>query len=75
VVVSDGRGGTVEAHSSTRGVVRDKLQGRRWDFIPKVIVDRVTSVYSGLELHTFAHFVGRAFHYQVSRLNRPCDSD
>ena len=32
MVVSDGRGGTVEAHSSKRGVVRDTLQGRRWDY-------------------------------------------
>ncbi len=30
-VFSDGGGGTVEAHSTNRGVVRDTLSGRRWD--------------------------------------------
>lgn len=32
IVLSDGRGGSVEAHSSARGVVSDTLSGRRWDF-------------------------------------------
>lgn len=32
IVLSDGRGGTVEAHSRARGVVADTLSGRRWDF-------------------------------------------
>ena len=31
VVLSDGMGGTVEAHSSADGVVQLKLAGRRWD--------------------------------------------
>lgn len=31
IVVSDGRGGTVEAHSSKRGVIRARLNKRRWD--------------------------------------------
>jgi N-acetylmuramoyl-L-alanine amidase len=31
IVISDGRGGTVEAQSSRTGVIRDKLDGRRWD--------------------------------------------
>jgi N-acetylmuramoyl-L-alanine amidase len=31
IVISDGRGGTVEAHSSKTGVVRHTLNGRRWD--------------------------------------------
>jgi N-acetylmuramoyl-L-alanine amidase len=31
VVISDGRGGTVEAHSSKTGVIRHTLNGRRWD--------------------------------------------
>lgn len=31
IVLSDGLGGTVEAHSSARGVVADTLSGRRWD--------------------------------------------
>jgi putative peptidoglycan binding protein/CHAP domain-containing protein len=30
VAISDGKGGTVEAHSSLRGVCRDVLGGRRW---------------------------------------------
>ena len=31
IVISDGQGGTIEAHSTARGVVRDTLNGRRWD--------------------------------------------
>ena len=31
IVISDGQGGTVEAHSTARGVVRDTLHDRRWD--------------------------------------------
>jgi putative peptidoglycan binding protein len=31
IVISDGQGGTVEAHSTNRGVIRDILDGRRWD--------------------------------------------
>ena len=31
LVVSDGRGGTVEAHSTRRGVIRHSLANRRWD--------------------------------------------
>lgn len=31
IVISDGRGGTVEAHSATRGVISHTLSGRRWD--------------------------------------------
>lgn len=31
IVLSDGQGGTVEAHSRARGVVADTLSGRRWD--------------------------------------------
>jgi hypothetical protein len=30
IVISDGRGGTVEAHSSNTGVIRHTLNGRRW---------------------------------------------
>jgi hypothetical protein len=30
VVISDGRGGTVEAHSTARGVIAGSLSGRRW---------------------------------------------
>lgn len=31
IVISDGRGGTVEAHSPQRGVIAHKLSGRVWD--------------------------------------------
>jgi hypothetical protein len=31
VVISDGSGGTVEAHSSKEGVITSTLDGRRWD--------------------------------------------
>jgi len=31
IVISDGLGGTVEAHSSKRGVIAHKLAARRWD--------------------------------------------
>jgi hypothetical protein len=32
IVISDGKGGTVEAHSTRRGVLEDRLSGRRWDY-------------------------------------------
>lgn len=31
VAISDGSGGTVEAHSSATGVIRGRVDGRRWD--------------------------------------------
>ncbi|WP_198419535.1 peptidoglycan-binding domain-containing protein [Geomonas oryzae] len=31
IVISDGTGGTIEAHSTARGVICDTLSGRRWD--------------------------------------------
>lgn len=31
VVFSDGKGGTVEAHSTAKGLIRSTLSGRRWD--------------------------------------------
>ena len=31
IVISDGKGGTVEAHGSADGVIRSKLENRRWD--------------------------------------------
>lgn len=31
IAVSDGTGGTVEAHSSKTGVIKGKVDGRRWD--------------------------------------------
>ena len=39
IVISDGRGGTVEAHSSKYGVIASKLAKRRWDkgiFVPGI---------------------------------------
>ena len=32
IVVSDGNGGTVEAHSHADGVINSVINGRRWDF-------------------------------------------
>jgi hypothetical protein len=40
IVVSDGRGGTVEAHSTRTGVVERSLSGRRWDLA--VLVPGIT---------------------------------
>jgi N-acetylmuramoyl-L-alanine amidase len=31
IVISDGKGGTIEAHSTNRGVIKNTLSGRRWD--------------------------------------------
>lgn len=31
IVISDGRGGTVEAHSTRAGVIASTISGRRWD--------------------------------------------
>jgi N-acetylmuramoyl-L-alanine amidase len=32
IAISDGRGGTVEAHSSKTGVIKSVISGRRWDY-------------------------------------------
>ncbi len=32
IVISDGKGGTVEAHSHADGVIRSTIAGRRWDY-------------------------------------------
>jgi len=32
IVISDGKGGTVEAHSHIDGVIQSVVNGRRWDF-------------------------------------------
>lgn len=32
IVIADGKGGTVEAHSSKRGVCAAEVSGRRWDY-------------------------------------------
>jgi N-acetylmuramoyl-L-alanine amidase len=40
IVISDGKGGTIEAHSSKFGVIRSTLAGRRWDLgiiVPGII--------------------------------------
>lgn len=44
IVISDGKGGTCEAHSSATGVIQGKLAGRRWDM--GVIVPRVPALSS-----------------------------
>jgi len=31
IVLSDGKGGTIEAHSSKKGVIKSTVDGRRWD--------------------------------------------
>lgn len=31
IVISDGAGGTIEAHSMSRGIITDRLDQRRWD--------------------------------------------
>lgn len=36
VAITDGRGGTVEAHSTARGVCRSTVAGRRWDYCWRV---------------------------------------
>lgn len=39
IVISDGRGGTVEAHSTKAGVIASTVSGRRWDtgiLIPRI---------------------------------------
>lgn len=48
IVLSDGRGGTVEAHSSARGVVADTLSGRRWDH--GILVPGVSYLQSDAEV-------------------------
>ena len=44
IVISDGKGGTCEAHSSARGVIQGTLAGRRWDI--GVIVPGVPALSS-----------------------------
>jgi N-acetylmuramoyl-L-alanine amidase len=41
IVISDGRGGTIEAHSGKHGVIRSTLANRRWDI--GVIVPGITA--------------------------------
>lgn len=47
VVISDGQGGTVEAHSAARGVIAGTLSGRRWThgvLVPGVKYDTAPAV-------------------------------
>jgi len=40
IVFSDGKGGTIEAHSTRKGVIRSVVSGRAWDYgllVPKVV--------------------------------------
>lgn len=42
IVISDGQGGTVEAHSSQTGVIKHTLSGRRWDLgilVPSLVYE------------------------------------
>lgn len=42
IVISDGNGGTIEAHSPKRGVILSNLSGRRWDMgilVPGIIYE------------------------------------
>lgn len=47
IAISDGRGGTIEAHSTKTGVIRGKVANRRWDY--GVVVPNVTA-YSNPDL-------------------------
>ena len=42
IVISDGRGGTVEAHSAKAGVIASTVSGRRWDMGILIPADRAT---------------------------------
>lgn len=47
IVISDGNGGTIEAHSTKRGVIKYTAQGRRWDtgiLIPWIQYDTAPGV-------------------------------
>lgn len=48
VVVSDGAGGTIEAHSTKTGVIRSTLNHRRWDF--GVVIPWVDYSYNATSL-------------------------
>ena len=45
IVISDGKGGTIEAHSTKKGVIKSTAQGRRWDtgiLIPWIVYETGT---------------------------------
>lgn len=45
IVISDGKGGTVEAHSTKMGVIASTLSGRRWDY--GILVSGITYTKAG----------------------------
>ncbi|HEY5392762.1 MAG TPA: peptidoglycan-binding domain-containing protein [Hanamia sp.] len=47
IVISDGKGGTVEAHSHIDGVIQSVVNGRRWDFgilVPWINYDQLQPI-------------------------------
>ncbi|MFC1853626.1 peptidoglycan-binding protein [candidate division CSSED10-310 bacterium] len=53
IAISDGKGGTVEAHSKNKGVVCDRVKGRRWDFgvlIPGIEYKRNSGIFPDYKL-------------------------
>ncbi len=49
IALCDGKGGTVEAHSTKRGLIQNTVQGRRWDtgvFVPGITYDTVSDMPS-----------------------------
>lgn len=65
VVISDGKGGTIEAHSTLTGVVRATLQNRRWDF--GVIVPWID--YSALEVVPFTAPTEKIYHWTTPMMH------
>lgn len=50
IAISDGQGGTVEAHSTARGVCRARVGGRRWDcgvWVPGIAYEPQVAVELG----------------------------
>lgn len=45
IAISDGKGGTVEAHSTRTGVIKSVIAGRRWDY--GVLVPGITYTKAG----------------------------
>ena len=62
IVISDGRGGTVEAHSTKAGVIASTLTGRRWD---------TGILVPGIEYSERAEQVVEAPKFIVYRLTKP----
>lgn len=56
IVFSDGNGHTIEAHSSTRGVIKSTVKNRRWDcgiLIPGIVYSRNTYTYVPKEVKVY----------------------